>query len=258
MQRIRGLNCILISTLLSLALPIRPVQANCNEIWNSLTVVQPLMERIWQKLQQEPEYPWGKARPYGDISGEEIVLTKEFDRLTGAEKKQVLDLLRLSKFPSELYTPEEIAAISAKLQAENPSSTGQLYFGFMTPYKVFGSDGRLISYPYSACDRLTTLTEYARYQLSRSFRELPPRQIRFPLSPQKEKSVRLKFWNAVGYKQPDLQWISWVPERGHFEIDVTNQGRSGYKRRLQKFWRVAPRNYRYVVVDADGTTLETR
>lgn len=245
LQNIKSLNWLLF-TLITVLVSATKAQANCADRVASLEVVQPAMERYWQQLQQQTEFPWGKAQPYGKLSGDRITLTPAFDRFTGAQKQQVLDLLRLD------YNLNWFSLLNPQEQAAALKNSG---IGAMSPYLVFASDGRIVSYPYSGCDRLTLLTEFDRYQMRWYGRELPPRQIRFPISPEQEKAVRLKFWEAVGYNQKDLQWIAWVPEQGYFEINVHNEARDRYQRRLQKFWQVAPRHYRYVVLDENGTLL---
>jgi hypothetical protein len=244
-----------VSTLLSVLTTTTQVQANCADSISPIEEVQPAMERYWQQLQQRTDYPWGKARPYGELSGNRITLTPEFDRLSGSQKQQVLSLLKLDTWPTELLTPEEQTTLKAKY--------GEFIPAAMSPYEVFASDGRAVSLPYSGCDRFTLLTEKARYSWYYN-RGIAPdtlrnagqpswRQVRFPISVAQEKAVRLKFWKAVGYQYGG--WIAWVPEHGYFEINVPNADRDRNLRRLQRFWQVASPNYRYVVVDSDGTLL---
>jgi hypothetical protein len=246
MPKTKLLNSLLLTITTVLVLTTK-VQANCADSVASLELVQPAMERYWQQLQQQTQFPWGKIQPYGNLSGDHIALTPEFARLSGTQKQQVLDLLRLdynSNWFSLLNSQEQAAAL------KNPK------IGAMSPYLVFASDGRIVSYPYSGCDRLTLLTEFNRYQMHWYGRELPPRQIRFPISPEQEKVVQIKFWQAVGYNQKDLQWLAWVPEQGYFEINIYNEARDRYQRRLRKFWQVAPKQYRYVILDENGTLLQ--
>jgi hypothetical protein len=74
-----------------------------------------------------------------------------------------------------------------------------------------------------------------------------------------EKAVRLKFWRTVGYNNSNgVDWIAWVPEHGYFEINVRSQVGDRYKNTLRQFWRVAPRQYRYVVIDSEGTLVEEK
>lgn len=242
------LNSLLCTTIATLVAT--KAQANCADSIASLELVQPVMERYFQQLQQKSQFPWGKAQPYGKLSGDRMTLTPQFDALTGTQKKQVLDLLRLD------YNSNWFSLLSEQEQGlalKNPGIVA------LSPYLVFASDDRLISYPYDGCTRLTLLTEFNRYQLEVGYsRSLPDRQIRFFLSPIQEKSVKKKFWQAVGYKQGDLQWIAWVPERGYFEINVYKDAVNRYQNRLNKFWRVAPRKYRYVVLDQNGNLLLNR
>lgn len=248
MPKTKLLNSLLLTITTVLVLATK-VQANCADSVASLELVQPAMERYWQQLQQQTQFPWGKLQPYGKLSGDRITLTPKFDRFTGTQKQQVLDSLRLD------YNSNWFSLLNSQEQAAALKNSG---IGAMSPYLVFASDGRIVSYPYSGCDRLTLLTEFNRYQMRWYGRELPPRQIRFPISPEQEKAVQIKFWQAVGYNQKDLQWLAWVPEQGYFEINVYNEARDRYQRRLQKFWQVAPKQYRYVILDENGTLLQDR
>lgn len=236
-----------------------PVQANCVDLISDLGDVQPAMERLWQQLQQQTTYPWGQVRPYAQLKAGQITLTPAFDRLTGAQKQESLSLLRLSNWAVELLTPEEEAKIREVYRNAIPAA--------MSPYQVFASDGRAVSMPYDGCTRFTLLTERDRFvwYSVRPIDTATPttlrnagnpswRKVRFPIAPATEKAIRLQFWQTVGYdKYPLGWWIAWVPERGHFEITVsTNQP---YQATLQKYWRVAPRQYRYELVTTDGTFL---
>ncbi|MEO1353353.1 MAG: hypothetical protein AAFW84_32095 [Cyanobacteria bacterium J06635_15] len=77
------------------------------------------------------------------------------------------------------------------------------------------------------------------------------RQVNFPIDPATEQAVRLGFWNSVGYEQSHW-WIAWVPEHGYFEINVPENYDA---ERLEQYWQVADRNYRYVVLSRDGSQL---
>lgn len=148
MPKLKFLNSLLL--IITTVLIATKAQANCSQTTAKLALVQPAMERYFQQLQQKTQFPWGKVQPYGKLSGDRITLTPEFERLTGTQKKQAIDLLDLGR----------------------------------SPYFVFASDYRVISYPYDGCTRLTLLTELNRYQIEVGYsRSLPDRQIRFPLSP---------------------------------------------------------------------------
>jgi hypothetical protein len=248
MPKLKILNSLLLTIITVLVAT--KARANCADSVASLELVKPPMERYWQQLQQKSQFPWGKIQPYGKLLGDRITLTPAFDSLTFTQKQQVLELLKLdynSNWFSLLNKQEQEAAL------KNPG------IGALSPYLVFTSDTRLVSYPYDGCTRLTLLTEFSRYQAEVGYsRSLPDRQIRFPLSPDQEKAVKTTFWRTVGYKQEDIQWIAWVPEQGYFEINVYNDAINRYQRRLNKFWRVAPRKYRYVVLDQNGNLLLNR
>ena len=228
-----------------------PALANCAEVLAPVELMQPAMERQWQQLQQQTTYPWGAARPFGTLVDDRIALTPAFDRLTGAQKQEVLDAV----FAYTL-TPAEAQALSGALQ--------------LGPYQIYAHDQRLL-YQASACHETTMLTEKARYSHYYNFAEFARprselaaalrnvgrpawRTVRFPIAAAQERATRLQFWQAIGYKQvANNWWIAWVPEQGYFEVNAP----VGYSQPLlQRFWQVAPKQYRYVVVTADGTLVQ--
>jgi hypothetical protein len=207
------------------------------------------MERNFRQLQQQKIYPWGEVRPYDKLSGTEITLTPDFDKLTGQQKQQVLD-----KVTSYTLTPEERKAAGD-------------YFGTLAPYVIYDSDERIVSYPYDGCTLLTLLTEKQRYSLyfyrgdtdkskiqqSRNVGNPPGRKVRYPITAAQERKTRLLFWKAIGYDQVNNDWwIAWMPEKGYFEINL----KKDYdKQLLERFLKVAPIQYRYMLVTTDGTFL---
>lgn len=244
------------TVLFNLSVAIAPANANCAMGVGSAEPFQLVMERVWRELQQQPTYPWGNARPYGTFVGNRITLTPAFEPLTGAQKQQVVETV-LTTPPFEQLTPAERDAMQ---QVAGPP-----------PYQVYASDGRLVSAPYDGCTRPTLLTERDRYgwyfnsQNRGAPADLTPdglrnagrpswRVVRVPISAEQERSTRLRFWNAVGWNATDW-WIAWVPETGYFELNVP----VGYSpTQLERFWQVAPRQQRYVVVANDGTVLQER
>jgi len=240
-----------------------PVLANCADSVGSLAYFQPAMERLWQQLQAETAYPWGTARPYGELEGDRIMLTSAFDDLTGQQKQQVLDVL-LSGYGEEnlysLLTPEE---------RERPGA------GALSPYRVFTHDGKLVYSPYDGCTPVRMLTEHDRYRYyynrlpndpstnqSASIEDLRNagtpfwRNVQVSISAMDERALRQRFWETVGYDKANQSWwIAWVPETGHFEINVPENYDTAD---LQRFWQVAPERYRYTVMSANGTTLMQR
>jgi hypothetical protein len=256
---------ITLVTCLGMLATTREAQATCIETPSTLEDVQPTYVRYLQQLRSSTTFPWGNVQPYAEISGERITLTPEFEQLTGPQKQQVIDLLRLSTRYSELVTPDEAAAIRARNNGFIPPG--------VPPYGIYASDGRAVSVPYNACERFTLLTEAARYSFYynrspaddatrdalRNAGQPSWRRVNFPISPAQEKAVRLKFWRTVGYNNSNgVDWIAWVPEHGYFEINVKSEVGERYQNTLRKFWRVAPRQYRYVVVDSAGTRLEEK
>jgi hypothetical protein len=247
-------SAILVNTLITMS----GASANCGDVISDLQAVEPAMQRWWQKLQTQTLYPWGKLRPYGTLSGDRITLTHDFDLLSATQRVQVLEQLRLEQWPSELLTESEQASISARQLAVNTT---------MSPYKVYARDGRVISLPYDGCTRYTLWTEFDRYQLNfgrthsaeiRNAGKPSWRQVNFPIAAAAEKSVRLKFWNAMGYQYRG--WITWVPEHGYFEILVSPLENNPKLRlmNLQRFWSVAPQSYRYIVVNEVGMVLDQK
>ncbi len=213
-----------------------PAQANCPGSGPSLEEAQPRVQQRWEELQGMETYPWGKARVYERLQGNRITLAPSFDRLRDSQKQEALNLLRLSNYP----------------------------------HSVYASDGRLLSALYDGCTRFDMLTERARYgwyfnSIGRSLPDNLPREalrnagtpswrlVRVPISKTQEQSVRNLFWSRMGYSQANSgMWIAWVPEHGYFEVNVPN----GYNvQQLGQFWRLAPRNYRYIVLSTDGTLL---
>jgi hypothetical protein len=247
----------ILSILLAIATP-SLVRANCNEVLGDLSQVQPAMELYFPKLKARTDYPWGKAQPYDKIEGDRITLTAAFDSLTASQKLEAIDLLKVGyNWPKEFLNSAQYEAIKK----------GYGYFpAIMPPYQVFTSDGRLVSAAYDGCTRSTILTEAERYRWyynrspsEASYEDLRNagkpnwRQVKYSISPQQERTVRRKFWQAVGYNQTQVYWIAWVPEHGHFEINVS-EGTS-YQKTLQRFRRVAPSKYRYVIVSDRGNVL---
>lgn len=239
-----------------LAVAIAPAQANCAMSVGSAEPYQLVMQRRWRELQQAPTYPWGQVRPYSTFVGERMTLTPAFEQLMGSQKQQVITTL-LTTPPFDQLTPAEQEAMQ---QVGGPP-----------PYRVYASDGRLVSAPYDGCTRPTLLTERDRYSwyFNSQGRDAPPdltpdglrnagrpswRVVRVPITAEQERHTRLRFWQAVGWNATNW-WIAWVPETGYFELNVP----VGYNpAQLERFWRVAPRQQRYVVVANDGTVLQER
>jgi hypothetical protein len=179
-------------------------------------------------------------------------LATDFENLTGPQKLQVLDPLRLgyAEWTPDLLLSELTAAERAKL----PRHT-DVYFGAMSPYEVYTADGTLVSEAYDGCTRFVALTEQARFRVI--WNRPRPRPGRFPIAPGNEKAVRDLFWKFIGYRGSNEYWIGWVPERGHFEIDVPDSPSHRFMEALKPFWAQAPSSYKYVVYANDGTQLYT-
>ncbi|MEO0376463.1 MAG: phosphoribosylaminoimidazolesuccinocarboxamide synthase [Cyanobacteria bacterium P01_A01_bin.17] len=236
-----------------------PAQANCSDRIADITLVRPVMETLWRQLKAETQYSWGAERPYGEINDNRITLTSAFEGLAGPQKTQVLERLHLG------YGNNWFKLLSPQEQTDALKHPG---IGALSPYKVYAHDGRLLSVPYDGCTRTTLMTEKARYsyyfltlrtestndqkrvtsEMLRNAGQPQWRNVRFPITVAAERMTRLRFWQSVGYNQASQGWwIAWVPEQGHFEINVPADDQ-----RLEKFWTIAPRQYKYVVVTADG------
>lgn len=233
----RNLWLLAIAVTLNVVVATPPAQANCPGSVQPLEEVQPQVQKRWQELQRMETYPWGKARVYDRLEGDRITLSASFDQLRNGEKEEAINLLKL----------------------------GNLI------HSVYASDGRLLSAVYDACTRFNMVTEKARYSwyynaVGRSLPTTLPREalrnagtpswrlVKVPISQAKEQSVRNLFWRTMGHSQANNgMWIAWVPEHGYFEVNVPN----GYDvKKLSKFWRVAPQNYRYMVLSTDGSILQ--
>ncbi|MEL6382345.1 MAG: phosphoribosylaminoimidazolesuccinocarboxamide synthase [Cyanobacteria bacterium J06626_18] len=239
-----------------------PSLANCNDMVGSLEYFQPAMERLWQDLQTRTEYPWGDARPYGELMGDRIILTHVFDDLDGEQKVQVIDLLQTNGYGG-LYN---------LLTEEEKNRPG---IGALPPYEIFAHDGRLVTTAYDGCTLVRLLTERTRYSYYYNRLPVDPntgaratyedlrnagqpfwRDVQFPISAEDERAVRLTFWSAVGAdKENQGWWIAWVPEGGYFEINVPKDYNPAD---LQRFWRISTIEYHYRIVATDGTELLRR
>ncbi len=233
-------------SLLGLLALASPARANCGDPIAAQNLVQPALERHWQQLQQQRTSPWGTVRPFGTLSGDRITLSAAFDRLDGAAKRQVIEALRLGTNPDWL---------SLLSPAEQQAALSDPGLGAIAPHTVVAHDGRLLSYAYDGCTRPILLTEFARYQQGWLGRSLPPRIVRFPIEPASEQAVRRLFWQAVAPHRADVRWIAWVPEQGFFEITVS--GAPGAVDSLAAFWKVAPRQFRYVVLEEGGSLVKS-
>ncbi|MGD1942526.1 MAG: hypothetical protein ACFB0G_14545 [Leptolyngbyaceae cyanobacterium] len=235
-----------------------PAGANCAGTTGSVEWHEPVMSEHFQQLQSQPTHVWGDAQVFGQMVGNRVLLTDAFESLNGSQKVQVLNTLIEVDFQTYL-TPEEYE------QKFTEPGIGP------SPYEVVASDGRLISAAYDGCTRNHLLTEQARFSwyYNSQGRDLPRdllpselrnagqpswRQVNFAIAAEDELAVRLGFWESVGYENFNW-WIAWVPEHGYFEINVPENFDED---RLQRYWQVADRNYRYVVVQADGTQLEEK
>jgi hypothetical protein len=232
-----------------------PAGANCSDPVAALEWYEPVMIEHFQQLQSQSSYPWGNARILDRLEGPQIFLTDAFESLSGPQKTQALTTVIQASFRTYL-TAEEFA------QKFSEPGYGD------SPYQAIASDGRLLSAAYDGCTRFNLLTEMDRFSwyYNNQGRYLPEnlsqsdlrnvgqpswRKVNFPIAANAEQAVRLGFWRSVGYASANW-WIAWVPEQGYFEVNVPEN--FDYQR-LQRYWQVADRSYRYVVVRADGTRL---
>ncbi|WP_107667787.1 phosphoribosylaminoimidazolesuccinocarboxamide synthase [Cyanothece sp. BG0011] len=233
------------------------VLANCNDRVASLTLVQPIMERLWPQLKAENPI-------YAELKDDAITLTEAFATLTGRQKQQALEPLKLGYNNNwfEFLTPEE-----------KQSALEDRGLGTISPYRVYARDGRLISVPYDGCTRLTLLTEKERFsyyyqtliyrnrsqvgqsditpQMLRNAGQPSWRRVNVSIESQQEEQIRRQFWQTIGYDLVNEGWwIAWVPEQGHFEINVPVDYD---KNQLENYLQIASPNYNYVVIDNEGS-----
>lgn len=244
-------------------LPIAPVLANCNDRPASVEWFGPVMSEHFENLQSPSGTLSENASVLDRIEGRQIYLTPEFDTLTGTAKREVIDSLLAIDFEDYL-TAEELEA-----KVTSPGNAG---IGTW-PYDIVTADGRRVLEVYDGCTQRTLLTEHDRFDLyyTRYYNEVGRntsqghlrnagtpswRQVNFPIEATTELLVRTDFWNVIGYEHStgfeNLWWIAWVPEQGHFEVNVPENFDYDL---LQRYWEVADRDYTYVVVREDGTQL---
>ncbi|MGD1900105.1 MAG: hypothetical protein ACFB16_24570 [Phormidesmis sp.] len=237
---------------------VSPARANCNDTVASPEWYTPILQEHISYLQSDEHLHNESYRAVLDsVEGRNIFVTEAFDNLDGAAKSRVLSELQSFRL-SDYLTPEEL-----EQKLSMPGSQGMGTW----PYDVTASDGRRVLEVYDGCTVLPLLTERDRFGLyfnrhfqpgkSTSQGEMRNagtphwRQVNFPIEASTEQAVRLGFWNSVGYDSSGW-WIAWVPEQGHFEMNVP-EGFDADK--LQRYWQVAERDYNYVVVRNDGTEL---
>lgn len=242
---------------------VAPVLANCNDRPASVEWFGPVMAEHFETLQSPASALAENASVLERIEGRQIHLTPEFDTLTGAAKREVIDSLLAIDFEDYL-TAEELES-----KVTSPGNAG---IGTW-PYDIVTADGRRVLEVYDGCTQRTLLTERDRFDLyyTRYYNEVGRntsqghlrnagtpswRQVNFPIEAATELLVRTHFWNLIGYERSTgfggLWWIAWVPEQGHFEVNVPENFDYDL---LQRYWEVADRDYTYVVVREDGTQL---
>ncbi|WP_088889686.1 hypothetical protein [Leptolyngbya ohadii] len=87
LKRLIGVGTIATVTIVvSWTIATPPAQSNCSDWVGWVEYWQSPMQRYWQQLQQQTSYPWGQARPYGQLTCDHITLTADFNGLTGMQK----------------------------------------------------------------------------------------------------------------------------------------------------------------------------
>ncbi|MEL7357480.1 MAG: phosphoribosylaminoimidazolesuccinocarboxamide synthase [Cyanobacteria bacterium J06560_6] len=245
------------ASLLGWAAMLSPVLANCSDRPGSVEWYEPAMTRHFEQLRSQTTAPWGDVSILERINGRQLELTPAFNTLSGPVKQQVIASIQDLNFQDYL---------SAEEYEDKLSPPGNAGIGTW-PYNVVTPDGRRVLEVYDGCTTFTLLTERDRFNLyfTRHFQASSDtsegvlrnagqpswRQVNFPIDTEAEKAVRLDFWNSVGYDSQGW-WIAWVPEQGHFEVNVPE----GFDYdKLQRYWQVADRDYAYVVVRNDGSQL---
>ena len=256
---------LLISVILSLGM--QPAHGNCNDRIGSLEYFQPAMGRNWKKLQAQTSFPWGNTQVLGSLEQETVKLKPEFNQLTGHQKQQVIKALKLDRLFDDL-TDEEAYDLTS-----DQKKVFKKGFGAIAPYVVRDYLGRLVYKPYDGCTSVIMVTERDRYSYyytrrpMRGDRIASPEALRnsgqpfwrgknFAIDISSETQVRHTFWASIGYEKAIRSWwIAWVPEIGHFEINVTSKADLPF---LTRFWSIAPSNYAYKVLLKDGTPIYKR
>lgn len=215
--------------------------ANCPDQIAEWELVKPAQVRLVDQLIATRVYPWGKLCPYGRLEGSTVYLTPEFETLTAQQKRQSLKLLRLTNWPRDLLTEDEKKSVEGRN-------------GIMSPVIVVAADGRIVSIPYDGCTRYTLLTEYARSCYQAGLRQIK-REIRFPLARRDQEAVKARFWKSTGKRTKSILCIEWVPESGHFEIDISQKDESAARKKVSLFLKLAPRQYKYVVLTEDPGSM---
>ena len=212
-----------------------PAQADCPGFGRPVEQVNLEVRQRANQLKDDSSEFFG-LKVLNTISDRRITLTPIFDSLSGLDKRQVLNTLKLE------------------------GST----------YEVYAADGRLVSAQSDGCTRTHILTERDRYRwyFSRPPVQMPIatlqnalrnagqpswRKVNHSISPTDERRARIKFWETVGYNKANQGWwIAWVPERGYFEVNVQNANALA---QVKPYLATAFRQYRYVVFHTDGTSL---
>jgi hypothetical protein len=212
-----------------------PAQANCPGFGREPEQVNLEVQQRANQLKNDPNQFFGN-KMLDAISNRRIILTPEYDRLTGTEKQQVLSTLQLDGSTYEVYT----------------------------------TDSRLVSMQYDGCTRTYLKTERDRYgwylnrppvamplpmlrDALRNWGQPTWRKVNQSIHPEDERRARFKFWETVGYdKHNQGWWIGWVPEGGYFEVTVRNA--DGVSQ-LKPYLKTAFHQYRYIVIASDGTPL---
>lgn len=243
---------------------VQPVLAGCNDRIGSLEYYQPAMERRWKQLQAQTNFPWGKASVYDTLEDNKIRLSAAFDTLNASQKRQAIEFIGFD------YGEDTLRELLTPTEKQKQSRGDVLPGGAMSPYQVVTQEGRLVYTAFDGCTPMILLSErerYSYYTLRRPSLKLPNgdresveetalrnggnpfwRNIKVPISKEKEKRLRLLFWETVGYSQAAKGWwIAWVPELGQFEINVP----PGYnKPGLNQFLSIAPSTYPYSVLES--------
>ncbi|MGV3525076.1 MAG: hypothetical protein ACO1RX_12670 [Candidatus Sericytochromatia bacterium] len=240
-----------------------PAGANCADTIGSLEFARPVMTRYWSELKTRTQFPWGPHNPYDRIEADALWFNPVFETLTAEQQRQALNLLYLN-----LTDTSDWYSLVQKYLPESELEAQGAVIGSLHPYAVYAADGRLLAAAYDGCTRTLTLTERQRYQWYHKrgvtsdaqalYNGGTPtwRQVRVPLARAAEKAVRQAFWRRIGYSAAREQagwWIAWVPEQGHFEIDLPSAAE--LPELEKKFLRHAPLGYTYLVRDAQGQAL---
>lgn len=226
--------CIRLATVLGLLMAPLSAWANCTEQYVDIKTISPFEAQAFAKLKA------GKDKAYyGRFDGRDIYMAEAFDDLDGQRKEAII-------------TPLPRAWHAEMAQRTYDKLIGPA--GGTSPIRVLDHAGRVLYTETPCYGSFLTLTEHQRYLAMFSFNQSDEREFRKQTHPLPAsidmKSVKKKFHGIMSW-QPEY-FINWAPEGGFFEINLEARGELT---KLDAFWPVAPKGYRYDVLLNNGTRI---